>query len=265
MEPLLLGIDIGTSACKVALFAPDGTAVAQADGQYPVLYPAPGWAEQNPDDWWTAVCKAIREMLEAGGIDPARIAGVGLDGQSWSCILIDGGGKVLHNTPIWMDTRAKDICARLENEIGGETIFAVSGNPLAPAYTLPKILWFKEQHPELYRRADKVLQSNAFIAFRLTGEVSQDICQAYGLQCFNMRRGEWDEALRAEFGVRRELLPEIVPCHQIIGRVTAEAARACGLPAGIPVVAGGLDAACGTLGSGVLRNGETQEQGGQAV
>ena len=264
MKDLLLGIDIGTSACKAALFEPDGTVSAQANGQYYVFYPKAGWAEQNPDDWWGAVCKAINEMLTRNNINAKRIAGVGIDGQSWSAIPLSKGGECLCNTPIWMDARASDICGELEQRIGGDNIFEVCGNPLQPAYTLPKVLWYKKHRPDIYKGMDKVLQSNSYIAYKLTGAVSQDISQCYGFQCFDMRRGVWDGLLCAEMGLRRNLLPDIVPCHAIIGRATKTAAEECGLMEGTPVVAGGLDAACGALGAGVLHNGETQEQGGQA-
>ena len=103
----LLGIDIGTSACKVAAFDREGQVKAAATGDYPVYYPREGWAEQNPEEWWEAVCQAIREVLEKGRIAPEEIAGIGIDGQSWSAIAIDKEGKVLTNTPIWMDTRAQ--------------------------------------------------------------------------------------------------------------------------------------------------------------
>lgn len=264
MEPLLLGIDIGTSACKVALFAPDGRVQAQASHEYPVHHPRPGWAQQDPIDWWNGVCAATRAMLQKSGLEATRIAGVGIDGQGWSAIPLAADGRVLHPTPIWMDTRSAGICAELAGRIGEEKIFEVCGNPLQPTYTLPKILWYKQQVPEVYEQADKILQSNSYIAYRLTGAISQDMCQSYGYQCFDMRKGVWDDALCEEMGIRRSLLPDIVPCHAIVGVVTAEAETASGIPAGTPVVAGGLDAACGALGAGVLRSGETQEQGGQA-
>ena len=260
----LLGIDIGTSACKVAIFNKSGQVMASASGDYPVYYPREGWAQQKPDEWWSAVCGAIRECLKMGNIFGEQIAGIGIDGQSWSAIAIDREGNVLTDTPIWMDTRAQEICDRLNNEIGSENIFQVAGNSLQPSYTTAKILWYKENLPEVYGRIYKILQSNSFIAYRLTGAVTQDLSQGYGLHCFNMRTGSWDENMCVKLGIPVEFLPEIVPCDEVIGTVTEEAAIMSGLEAGIPVVAGGLDAACGTLGAGVIHPGETQEQGGQA-
>lgn len=260
--PYLLGIDIGTSALKAALFTPDGRAHARAAEAYPVHRPRPGWAEQNPDDWWAAAMRAVRAVT--AGVNPGEIAGVGVDGQSWAAILIDRDGGVLCNTPIWMDTRADACCASLSERVGESALFAVSGNPLKPAYTLPKLLWFREHLPGAYAKADKALGSNAFIVYRLTGAATQDLSQGYGYACFDMRRGVWDEAILGATGVPRGLLPELSDCHAVVGRVTAEAAALTGLLAGTPVVAGGLDAACGTLGAGVFRAGQTQEQGGQA-
>ena len=192
MKPYLLGIDIGTSACKVAVFEKSGTVVAAANGDYPVYYPKEGWAEQNPEEWWSAVCQAVKKVIEKAGIQPEEIAGIGIDGQSWSAIAMDKDGNVLTNTPIWMDTRAQSICDRLNEEIGADKIFEVSGNSLQPSYTTAKILWYKENLPEVYAKIDKILQSNSYIAYKLTGVMSQDVSQGYGLHCFDMRKAAWE-------------------------------------------------------------------------
>lgn len=260
----LLGIDIGTSACKVAVFDENGNVASSASGAYQVYYPHPGFAEQNPKEWWQAVCRAVKEALEKGNIRPADIAGIGIDGQSWSAIPVDKEGNVLANTPIWMDTRASKICRETGARIGEERIFDVCGNPFQPSYTTPKILWYKEQMPEVYSRMDKILQSNSFIAFKLTGSMTQEVSQGYGHHCFSMRTGTWDKEMCRELGIDPGILPDIFACHDVVGTVTEKAAAECGLIPGIPVTAGALDAACGTLGAGVIHPGETQEQGGQA-
>lgn len=263
MKPYLLGIDIGTSACKAAVFDGDGEVVASASEPYPLYHPHPGWAEQNPLDWWHAVCAAVRRIGTCG-VDLKEIAGIGIDGQSWSAIPVDRAGNVLANTPIWMDTRAQDICDACNESIGKDRIFQLAGNSLQPSYTTAKILWFQRELPEVYRNTCKFLQSNGYIAYRLTGNMTQDRSQGYGLHCFNMRTGEWDEEMCEAFGIPVPLLPDIYPCHAVIGTVTGQAAKEIGLLQGTPVAAGGLDAACGALGAGVVRPGETQEQGGQA-
>lgn len=259
----LLGIDIGTSACKVAVFSADGSVAAQQNEAYPTAYPQPGWAEQSPDDWWDAVCRALAVLQERDGIDLSAVACIGVDGQSWSAIPVDENGRVLCPTPIWFDTRAAEICERVSREMGDE-LFALSGNPFQPSYTLPKILWYKENRPEVYQRAASILQANSFIVYRLTRELTQDRSQGYGLQCYDIRKGEWDLEACSRLGIRESLLPPLYDSHVAVGAVTETASAQTGIPAGVPVVAGGLDAACGTLGAGVIHPGETQEQGGQA-
>lgn len=264
MEKLLLGIDIGTSACKVAVFNLQGKVLSQATKEYRVYYPHSGFVEQNPNEWWESVCTAIKETIASSKINSSQIAGIGIDGQSWSAIPIDKKGNVLCNTPIWMDTRADDICKETINRIGFDRIFMLSGNSFEPTYSTPKILWFKKNMPDVYNSTYKFLQSNSFIAFKLTGQISQDLSQGYGIHSFNMKEGKWDDSFCEELGFDREKLPEIFQCHDVIGEVTGVAAAQTGLVKGTPVVAGGLDASCGTLGAGVIKVGQTQEQGGQA-
>lgn len=264
MEACLMGIDIGTSACKVALFDGEGNALAASSEEYEVYSPHPGWSEQDPREWWKAVCKAINMVLYKAGDKARNIVGIGIDGQSWSAIAVDRHGEVLTNTPIWRDTRASDICEKLNEQIGKEHIFELAGNVLQPAYTTAKILWYQQNLPDVYKKTYKILQSNSFIAWKLTGNMTQDNSQGYGLHCFDMRRGQWDGEMCRLLGINESLLPNIFTSDEIIGTVTEHAARETGLKAGIPVVAGGLDAACGALGAGVIYPGDTQEQGGQA-
>lgn len=264
MEKQLLGIDIGTSACKIAVFDENGKVLAQSSKPYPVYYPQSGWAEQNAEEWWDAICSGIREVLSQDGISAENIKGVGVDGQSWSAIPVDKDGNVLHNTPIWMDTRARHICDRVKEEIGADPIFEVAGNDFLPSYVTPKLIWFKEERPDIFEKTYKFLQSNSYIVMKLTGVMSQDYSQCYGIHFFHMEKLLFEEELAKKMGLSSELLPTLYRCDEIVGTVTKKAARMTGLKEGTPVAAGGLDAACGALGAGVYRAGETQEQGGQA-
>ncbi|MDD6038646.1 MAG: xylulokinase [bacterium] len=264
MGKYLLGIDIGTSACKVALFEENGAVTAQSNQPYQLYYPNPGWVEQDPDEWWRAICEGIKAVLAESGIEAVQIAGIGIDGQSWSAIPVDKEGNCLSRTPIWMDTRAREICDRVKAEVGIERIFEVAGNDFLPSYTTPKMLWFKEHKPDIFAKTDKFLQSNSYIVRKLTGVMSMDYSQGYGVHFFNMRDCSLDETLAQELGLSVDLIPKLYACHEVVGTVTAEAAALTGLAEGTPVVAGGLDAACGTLGAGVYQPGQTQEQGGQA-
>ncbi|MBR6159778.1 MAG: FGGY-family carbohydrate kinase, partial [Lachnospiraceae bacterium] len=263
-KQLLLGIDIGTSACKVAAFDLQGNVISQSNKPYQVYYPNPGWAEQDPDEWWDAICAGIREILSAPGISADDIACIGVDGQSWSAIPVDKNGKVLDRTPIWMDMRARDICDKTKRLVGEDRIFEVAGNDFLPSYTTPKILWFREMRPEVFKKCDVFLQSNSYIVYKLTNVFSQDMSQGYGIHFFDMKNLKYDDKLADDLGLDTSLVPPLFDCDEVVGEITAEAASATGLAAGTPVVAGGLDAACGTLGAGVYEVGQTQEQGGQA-
>lgn len=260
----LLGIDIGTSACKVAAFTEDGTVLAQSNKPYKVYYPQAGWAEQDPDEWWEAIVEGVKEVLAHPGVVASEIAGIGVDGQSWSAIPVDKEGEVLAKTPIWMDTRSRDICEDVKSVIGEDKIFDIAGNDFLPSYTTPKMIWFKREHPEIFDKVSLFVQSNSYIVYKLTGKFSQDLSQGYGIHFFNMTTLKYEDALAKEMGLSSSLVPELYRCDEVVGKVTKEAAALTGLTEGTPVVAGGLDAACGTLGAGVYQSGQTQEQGGQA-
>ena len=134
-----------------------------------------------------------------------------MDGQSWSAIPVDRQGNVLSNTPIWMDTRAEDICKRITEKIGFERIFSVSGNPFEPTYSTPKIIWFKENMPDVYNNTHKFLQSNSYIVYKLTDVMSQDVSQGYGLHFFDMESKKWDEELCDEMGISLENFQRYFP------------------------------------------------------
>ena len=260
----LAAIDIGTSACKTAILHENGQVVASSNQTYPVHRPRPGWAEQDAEDWWNAAVIGLRSCLQRAGISAGDIAGIGIDGQSWSCIPVTEAGETLAKTPIWMDTRAQDICREVETAVSAERIFSTARNPFQAGYQTPKILWFQRERPEIYKQADYFMTSNGFIAMRLTGRAVMDRSQSYGTHFYDFSKGQYDRELAHDMGVDLQKLPPVVECSQIVGHVTRAVGACTGLLPGTPVVAGGLDAACGTLGAGVCRPGQTQEQGGQA-
>jgi len=260
----ILGIDIGTSACKVAVFDKAGNVIVSDTGIYNIYYPQNGYVEQKPAEWWTAVCKSIKNILSSGKVNPNDIKSIGIDGQSWSAILIDKTGEALFDNPIWMDSRAIGICDEIKNSVGEKAVFELCGNPLTPNYTTPKIIWFRRNFPDIFKKTYKVLQSNSYIVYKLTGKLSQDLSQCYGLCFYDMRKKTWDKDMAKTLDINIDLLPDIYYCHDIVGAVTKEAADLTGLLEGTPVIAGGVDSASGTLGAGVISDGETQEQGGQS-
>lgn len=262
-KSLLLGIDVGTSGCKIAFFDYSGNLIAQASENYPTSYSGL-CAEQNPEDWWKATKRGIKRLIVKYRIDPGRIVGIGVDGQSWTALPIGMDGLPLRDALIWLDRRAEKQCVWMKEKIGEEVIFEESMNSIDPAFIIPKILWLKENEPRVFAKTKKFLSSNGYINYKLTGELTQDISQAYGFHLFNMRKGSWSGELSKKIGIPQELLPDIYPCFWVIGEVTSRAAKETGLVCGIPVVAGGLDAAVATLGAGVIEPGQVQEQGGQA-
>lgn len=264
MTSTLLGIDIGTSACKVDAYDLEGELLASSSAAYSTYYPQPGHAEQEPNDWISAVRDALRILLASGRVKAADIVSVGVDGQSWACVPVDSAGEVLARTPIWHDRRAEALCGRMLERVDEDVILALSGNPWKPSYTTPKVLWFQENVPSVYRSAKYFLQSNSFVVHALTGAYSQDESQSYGLHTVNIASGQYDDEMHELMGLDRRKFPDIVRSDEVVGTITRAAASLTGLIEGTPVVAGGLDAACASLGAGVYLPGQTQEQGGQA-
>ena len=255
---------MGTSACKVAAFHSDGRVLAQEARPYEVYYAPNGVVEQEPDEWWEAVAEALKSVVQKAGIDPARVRGIGVDGQSWSAIPVDGSGQVLARTPIWLDSRSSVEATEAREALGDARLFTPGGNSFEPNYTTPKLLWFKKHLPDVYKRTKYFLQSNSFVVYRLTGVFSMDRSQGYGVHFFDTRTGDWDQSLCRDLGLEVRHQAPLSDPHDVVGHLSAEVAARVGLVAGIPVVAGGLDAACGTLGAGVTAAGQVQEQGGQA-
>ena len=246
MAQYLLGIDIGTSGCKIALFSLTGAVVCEEKEDYPAYYPKPGYVEQDPEEWWLAVCRGTKRLIEKNNIDNKEIIGIGVDGQSWSAIAVDKAGRVLFRNPIWMDTRSQAICEQLNEKIGEQEIFNLTGNLLKPQYATGKILWYKQKNPDVYQKTDKILQSNSFIVFRMTGAITHDISQGYGIHCFDMKKSAWDPGMAKSLGLDLQMLPELVGCHEIVGKVTPEAAEKTGLLTG--------DACCGRRAGCSLRH-----------
>lgn len=260
----LLAVDVGTSSCVVSIFDFAGQVIASWTGENKTNYPQHGYAEQDAEAWWQVICKGLNTILGPGGPQAREIAAIGVDGTSWACLPVDINGKPLRPAMLWLDRRAQKQADWMKERVGEQRLTALNGNPVDPAYLTPKILWIKEHEPAIYSKTAKFLQSNAYIVHKFTGEYSQDYSQGYGLHFFNMAQGCWDEKVAAELDISLDLMAPLFQSHEIVGTVTAKAAKETGLVPGIPVVAGGLDAACCALGAGVVYQGQTQEQGGQA-
>ncbi len=264
MSKYILAIDVGTSGTKLLLLPVEDGKTVSLTKSYEPISPAPGWANQNPEDWWQAVCEGVPELLKAAGIDAESVAAIGVDGISWAPVALDGQGKVLADAPLWYDTRAVEECEEIKQLVGEERVFELSGNPVQPYYTYPKLRWMQKHDASIKKELRHVLTSNGYVIYRLTGELSQDESQAYGWPFYDMGGGRYDENMAETLGFDLNWLEKPCLCTHVAGTVTKEAAEACGLRVSTPVVAGGLDAACGALGVGVYNPGPAHELSGSA-
>lgn len=240
MTVLLLAIDIGTTGVRAALFDVRGKLVADATAPASPDAPEPGWAEGDPERWWRITCRLTGELATRAPL--GDVGAVAVCGQAPTAVLVDGDGRCTAPAILWLDTRAVEQAKALGSQ----------------AYYLgPKLAWLAEHRGEKLRGARWVLQSHAFVAMRLTGEVATDpSTAALCAPLFDLGRRAWREDACARVGVRPDQLPPVRAAHEVLGEVTAEAARATGLRAGTPVVVGGGDFAAATLGAGVVEEGE---------
>lgn len=259
-----LGIDVGTSSIKTGLWSADGHLAAKAVRTYPTHRPAPTWAEQDPMDWWRALGETIQEVLHHSELAASQIAGIGIDSTGWTFVPVDSAGNTLHNALIWQDRRATAEAAALRAHPDAGRLVALNANPIDEAYTTAKILWLRAHHPDIYKQTDQFLISSGFLVRKLTGISSCDHSQAYGFHCFDMTLRRWDEPAANILGLDLAKLPPLFPSCAVVGEVTRCAADELSLVPGIPVIAGGLDAAVGAFGSGVARSGTSADQGGTA-
>jgi xylulokinase len=253
----LLAHDLGTTGNKATLFDADkGVAAASTFEPYPTFYPQAGWAEQDPADWQRAVWAGTRRLLAQAGIEPGAIAAVSFSGHMQGALLVDRLGAPLARAIIWADQRATAQADFIGSVCGAEAIYRLTGQRLSPTYTAPKVLWIRDRLPAAYAQAYKVLQVKDYAAFLLTGVFATDYSDASGTLLFDMTRRRWAAEVMAALGLNGELFPEVLASTAKVGRVTPAAAAASGLVAGTPVVIGGGDGACATVGAGSVRVGE---------
>lgn len=260
----ILTVDAGTSSTKTSLWTEIGQLIAHATSAYELQRAQPLWAEIDGNIWWQAVCKTIQTILSTSKVDPASIAGVGVDGVGWTLIPVDRAGNPLQPAMIWLDRRAEQETRWLKSLPEADSLVNLNANPLDAAYITPKLIWLKRNQPNVFDSAHKFLEATGFIVTRFTGEFVCDYTQAYGYHFFDIRNETWDQHAAQAIGVPVEKMPQLFRSTKVVGTVTEKAAQQTGLKAGIPVIAGCLDAIAGALGSGVVRSGQTNEQGGQA-
>jgi xylulokinase len=265
MEPLLLGIDVGTSSVKAVLVEPRGTVRAVGHAEYPLHHIRPAWVEQDPEDWWRGTCQAVREALAKVLQGAERVLGLAVSCQAPTLLALDRSGRPLRPAMIWMDRRAEAEIVRLAEQMGADQIYRVTGNRPDAFYVAARLLWLREHEPDVLKQTWQFAQVNGYINYRLTGRLTLDPAHAVLLQMRDYHKEEWSAALCDACGVKPSQFPEVVPAHCPQGEVTVQAAEATGLRAGTPVMAGTVDSASAALEVGVVEPGIAAEMTGTST
>ncbi len=253
MTTYLLAHDLGTSGNKATLFTTEGRLVASRTCSYPTRFFHGNWAEQEPEDWWRAVCTTTQELV--ADMDPGQIACVALSGQMMGCTPVDGQGRVLRPSIIYCDQRADEQARRILQRIGMADFYRIVGHRVSASYSLEKLMWVRDHEPDVFRQTSLTLCAKDYINLRLTGEAATDYSDASGTNAFDLNRFCWsDQVLElAELDLR--LFPPARPSTDILGTVTPQAATVTGLRAGTPVAVGGGDGSCAGVGVGCVKPG----------
>ena len=249
----LMGIDVGTTGCKVVAFDLAGAVLAQAGREYPLISPNPGWYELDPNRVWRDVCDCLRAVNAQVKRDP--VTALSLSSQGEAMIPVAKDGTVLANSPVSSDRRNTTQTAEMEAALGAERIFALTGQPMSTIYTLPKALWWRDHAPEILERAWKILCYVDFVAFRLGLEPAIDYSMAARTLAFDVHTLDWSEELLNAGGLRRDQLAKAVPSGALLGEIPRALAEDLGFSGSVKVVAGGHDQPAGALGAGVLEAG----------
>jgi xylulokinase len=264
-QKFLIGIDVGTTSLKTILVNSEGKIINQASQEYPTSYPYPDWAQQNPEDWWKAACMTLKKVIINSHIDPHDVACVGVSSQAPTMLALNKQGRLLYPAIIWMDRRSKIQCEWLWNHIGEDRICGTNGGRIDPYYLAPKLLWFKENEPDLYRQTHIVLQANGYVVYKLCGSYCMDISHGPLTLFFDSRHLSWSDQLVDSMELDWAKLPKIVQCTCIVGEVNLEASNATGLVPNTPVVAGAVDGTAAGLEAGLVNSGDAVEMTGQST
>jgi len=255
---VIIAHDLGTTGNKASLHHDDGRLVASTTVGYPAHFAAGGVAEQNPQDWWDAVVSATRELLARTETDPSDVQGLVVSGQMMGAVLLDGDGAPVRPAIIWADTRASAQQRELEHELGAEHAYRLLGHRLNPTYSIEKVMWVRDNEPDVWSRVRRFCIAKDYIVLRLTGRLATDRSDASGTNAYDQQTGDWSDEVLAAARLDRSLFPEILDSTAIAGPLTDAAASALGLHdahgrhRGVRVVMGGGDGPMAAVGSGIV-------------
>ncbi|MGA7110700.1 MAG: xylulokinase [Terracidiphilus sp.] len=251
-----LGMDVGTGGTRAVVVDATGKLISGASREHaPFRTPHPGWAEQDPQDWWRAAQEAIRAALASTPEPRQPIAGIGLTGQMHGAVMLDENGVVLRPSLIWCDTRTQPECDWLHAKIGYEKLIELTCNPALPNFTLTKLLWVKVREPEIFAKIRHVLCPKDYVRYRLTGEYAIDVQEASGTLLLDVTHRRWSKEVAEAAGIPESWLPKVYESPEVCARISESAAALTGLKAGTPVVAGAGDQGAGAVGMGILQPG----------
>lgn len=248
-----IGIDLGTSATKLMLVTKSGEILNAVTKEYPLYFPHPGWSEQSPADWWSACFEGIGELLK--GYDANKVAGIGLGGQMHGLVVLDEQDAVIRPAILWNDGRTEKEVEYLNNEIGKDKLSAYTANIAFAGFTVPKILWMKENEPENFARIKKIMLPKDYINYCLTGVHACDYSDASGMLLLDVEKKSWSKEMLDICGITESQMPKLFESYEVIGTVKPEIASLLGLPAGVKVVAGAGDNAAAAIGTGTVGAG----------
>ncbi len=250
-----IGIDTSTTATKALLMDEKGQVIGVASSTYGYETPQPLWSEQHPYLWWTATCESIQQVLAASDVAASEVKGVGLTGQMHGLVLLNAEGQVLRNALLWNDQRTGAECDEMRALFGKQRLIDVTGNDALTGFTAPKVLWVKNNEPEIYAQVAHVLLPKDFVRFKLTGVIASDKAGAAGMQLFDVRKRGFSAELLHTLDINPDWMPATFEGTEVTGLISAEAAAQCGLTAGTPVIAGGGDQAANAVGTGAVVDG----------
>ncbi len=251
----LIGSDIGTSGTKTVLFDEAGRTVASSLIEYPLYQPKNGWAEQEPTDWWNAVCGTIKDVITKAGVDKNDVKGVGLSGQMHGLVMLDENDKVIRPSIIWCDQRTGEAAAELTELIGAEKLLEITANPALTGFTAAKIMWVKKNEPANFDRIKKIMLPKDYIRYMLTGEFATEVSDASGMQLMNVAERKWSDYVIDKIGLDKSQLGKMYESCEVTGKVTPAAAEKTGLAVGTIVVGGAGDQAACAVGNSIVKEG----------
>jgi xylulokinase len=256
MSAYWLGIDIGTGGSRALLVDENGkVAGSHTAAHEEMTMHRPLWAEQHPENWWAAAQQAIRGALAEAGADGAEVSGVSLSGQMHGLVILDSAGKVIRPSLIWCDQRSQRQVDAINAKVGKQKVLDAIANPVLTGFTLPKLLWVRDNEPENYDRVRHMLLPKDYVRYKLTGELASEVSDASGTALFDVVNRRWSFELADALGIDRAILPAVVESQMQTGVINAGAAGATGLRAGTPVYGGGGDQAASAVGNGIVSAG----------